>query len=135
MKKSDLIIVRGAGDLATGTINRLKKSGFRLLVLETDYPAAIRRQVALSEAVYSKSACVEGVEAVRVKDEKQMLDAWKNDKVPVMVDPMGESIASMQPKVESMRFLQSIISELIKIWHHLLLHLVLVLLQVSMWML
>ena len=68
MKKSDLIIVRGAGDLATGTINRLKKSGFRLLVLETDYPAAIRRQVALSEAVYSKSACVEGVEAVRVVD-------------------------------------------------------------------
>ena len=25
MKKSDLIIVRGAGDLATGTIHRLKK--------------------------------------------------------------------------------------------------------------
>ena len=48
MKKSDLIIVRGAGDLATGTIHRLKKSGFRLLVLETDHPAAIRRQVALS---------------------------------------------------------------------------------------
>lgn len=99
MKKSDLIIVRGAGDLATGTIHRLKKSGFRLLVLETDHPAAIRRQVALSEAVYSKSACVEGVEAVRVEDEKQMLDAWKNEKVPVLVDPKGESIASMQPKV------------------------------------
>ena len=30
MKKSDLIIVRGAGDLATGTIHRLKKSGFRI---------------------------------------------------------------------------------------------------------
>ena len=89
MKKSDLIIVRGAGDLATGTIHRLKKSGFRLLVLETDHPAAIRRQVALSEAVYSKS----------VEDEKQMLDAWKNEKVPVLVDPKGESIASMQPKV------------------------------------
>mgnify|MGYP000671267091 FL=1 len=99
MKKSDLIIVRGAGDLATGTIHRLKKSGFRLLVLETDHPAAIRIQVALSEAVYSKSACVEGVEAVRVEDEKQMIDAWKNGKVPVMVDPKGESIASMQPKV------------------------------------
>lgn len=99
MKKSDLIIVRGAGDLATGTIHRLKKSGFRLLVLETDHPAAIRRQVALSEAVYSKSACVEGVEAVRVEDEKQMIDAWKNGKVPVMVDTKGESIASMQPKV------------------------------------
>ena len=99
MKKSDLIIVRGAGDLATGTIHRLKRSGFRLLVVETDHPAAIRRQVALSEAVYSKSACVEGVVAVRVEDEKLMIDAWINGKVPVMVDPTGESIASMQPKV------------------------------------
>ena len=28
MKKSDLIIVRGAGDLATGTIHRLKRVDF-----------------------------------------------------------------------------------------------------------
>ena len=99
MKKSDLIIVRGAGDLATGTIHRLKKSRFRLLVLETDHPAAIRRQVALSEAVYSGSACVEGVEAIRVENEKQMSEAWKNNKVPVLVDPEGKCIASLQPKV------------------------------------
>lgn len=99
MKKSDLIIVRGAGDLATGTIHRLKKSRFRLLVLETDHPAAIRRQVALSEAVYSGSTCVEGVEAVCVEDEKQMSEAWKNGKVPVLVDPEGKCIASLQPKV------------------------------------
>mgnify|MGYP000099114091 FL=1 len=99
MKRNSLIICRGGGDLATGIVHRLHRAGFRVLVLETDHPAAIRRQVALSEAVYSKSACVEGVEAVRVEDEKQMIDAWKNGKVPVMVDPMGESIASMQPKV------------------------------------
>lgn len=41
---------------------------------------------------------MEGVEAVRVEDEKQMIDAWKNGKVPVMVDPKGESIASMRQK-------------------------------------
>ena len=52
MKKKDLIVVRGAGDLATGTIHRLKKAGFRLLVLEAEHPAAIRRQVALSEVVF-----------------------------------------------------------------------------------
>ena len=43
MKKKDLIVVRGAGDLATGTIHRLKKAGFRLLVLEAEHPAASRR--------------------------------------------------------------------------------------------
>ena len=99
MKKSDLIIVRGAGDLATGTIHRLKKSGFHLLVLETDHPAAIRRQVALSEAVYSGSACVENVEAVRIENTGQLHQAWDEEKVPVLVDPEGESIRLLKPKV------------------------------------
>ena len=99
MKKSDLIIVRGAGDLATGTIHRLKKSGFHLLVLETNHPAAIRRQVALSEAVYSGSACVENVEAVRIESTGQLHQAWDEEKVPVLVDPEGESIRLLKPKV------------------------------------
>lgn len=111
MKKKDLIVVRGAGDLATGTIHRLKKAGFRLLVLEAEHPAAIRRQVALSEAVYAGSARVEDVEAVRMdvdlaekKNRKELLEQemeriWKKDDVPVLVDPAGLSIAALRPAV------------------------------------
>lgn len=111
MKKKDLIVVRGAGDLATGTIHRLKKAGFRLLVLEAEHPAAIRRQVALSEAVYAGSARVEDVEAVRMdvdlaekKNRKELLEPemeriWKKDGVPVLVDPAGLSIAALRPAV------------------------------------
>ena len=111
MKKKDLIVVRGAGDLATGTIHRLKKAGFRLLVLEAEHPAAIRRQVALSEVVYAGSARVEDVEAVRMdvdlaekKNRKELLEQemeriWKKDGVPVLVDPAGLSIAALRPAV------------------------------------
>lgn len=111
MKKKDLIVVRGAGDLATGTIHRLKKAGFRLLVLEAEHPAAIRRQVALSEAVYAGSARVEDVEAVRMdvdlaekRNRKELLEQemeriWKKDGVPVLVDPAGLSIAALRPAV------------------------------------
>ena len=111
MKKKDLIVVRGAGDLATGTIHRLKKAGFRLLVLEAEHPAAIRRQVALSEAVYAGSARVEAVEAMRMdvdlaekKNRKELLEQemeriWKKDGVPVLVDPAGLSIAALRPAV------------------------------------
>lgn len=111
MKKKDLIVVRGAGDLATGTIHRLKKARFRLLVLEAEHPAAIRRQVALSEAVYAGSARVEDVEAVRMdvdlaekKNRKELLEQemeriWKKDGVPVLVDPAGLSIAALRPAV------------------------------------
>ena len=45
MKRDDLIVVRGGGDLATGVVHRLWSAGLRVLVLETAHPAAIRRQV------------------------------------------------------------------------------------------
>ena len=37
-----IIVVRGGGDLATGTIHRLWSAGFRVLVLEAAHPAAVR---------------------------------------------------------------------------------------------
>ena len=63
IKKNLLIICRGAGDLATGIIHRLHRAGHRVIALETDYPAAIRRDVSFCEAVYDGSAAVEGVTA------------------------------------------------------------------------
>ena len=87
MKKKDLIVVRGAGDLATGTIHRLKKAGFRLLVLEAEHPAAIRRQVSLCEAVYEGETAVEGLRAVRIETLAQEEEVWKQNAVPVLVDP------------------------------------------------
>ena len=63
IKENLLIICRGAGDLATGIIHRLHRAGHRVIALETDYPAAIRRQVSFCEAVYDGSAAVEGVTA------------------------------------------------------------------------
>ena len=59
--KKDFIIVRGGGDLATGTIYKLYKSGFSILVLEIPAPSAIRRNVAFSEAVYEGRQQVEDV--------------------------------------------------------------------------
>lgn len=111
MKQDALILVRGGGDLATGTIHRLWSAGLRVLVLEAEHPAAIRRQVALSEAVYAGSARVEDVEAVRMdvdlaekKNRKELLEPemeriWKKDGVPVLVDPAGLSIAALRPAV------------------------------------
>ena len=64
-RKKQLIVVRGAGDIATGTIHRLHRCGYPVLVLETGFPSAIRRCVALSEAVYDGTAEVEGVTCIK----------------------------------------------------------------------
>ena len=99
MKKDALIIVRGGGDLATGTIHRLWSAGLRVLVLETTQPAAIRRQVALCEAVYEGEATVEGLRAVRIEALEQAQSVWVQGAVPVLVDPEGACIARAKPDV------------------------------------
>ena len=38
MKQDALILVRGGGDLATGTIHHLWSAGLRVLVLEAEHP-------------------------------------------------------------------------------------------------
>ena len=99
MKKDSLIIVRGGGDLATGTIHRLWSAGLRMLVLEAEHPAAIRRQVSLCEAVYEGETTVEGLRAVRI-DRLEDADAvWSVGAVPVLVDPEGQCISRAAPAV------------------------------------
>lgn len=126
-KKNLLIICRGAGDLATGIIHRLHRAGHRVIALETDYPAAIRRQVSFCEAVYDGSAAVEGVTArlvpaltdaetdtetysgindtpaahiVSEKWDSSAIEAvLEAGEVPLLIDPKGESIALLKPDV------------------------------------
>ena len=127
IKKNLLIICRGAGDLATGIIHRLHRAGHRVIALETDYPAAIRRQVSFCEAVYDGSAAVEGVTArlipaltdaeidtetysgindtpaAHIASEKWSRSAieavLEAGEVPLLIDPTGESIAHLKPDV------------------------------------
>ena len=94
---SPLVIVRGAGDISTGTIHRLFKAGFDMLVLEAERPSAIRRRVAFSEAVYDGAATVEGVTAVRIDGPEHAGEALARGQVPLLVDPAGESIRRLRP--------------------------------------
>ena len=95
----DLIVVRGGGDLATGTIHRLWSAGFPVLILEAEHPAAIRRQVSLSEAVYEGTATVEGLTAVLIRDISEMEAVWAQGKVPMIVDPEGKCLELVKPAV------------------------------------
>lgn len=114
IKNNLLIICRGAGDLATGIIHRLHRAGHRVIALETDYPAAIRRQVSFCEAVYDGSAAVEGVTARLIpaltdaetahtaseKWDRSAIEAvFEAGEVPLLIDPTGESIALLKPDV------------------------------------
>lgn len=99
MKRDEVILVRGGGDLATGTIHRLWSAGLKVLVLEAEQPPPIRRQVSVSEAVYQGEAVVEGMRATLVQTLDEAVVVWCRGDVPVMVDPKGALIPQVRPAV------------------------------------
>ncbi len=93
-----LIIVRGAGDLASATIIRLHNSGFKVIALEIDKPTVIRRTVSFAQAMFDGQYTVEGVTAKRTKiDEIEAVMA--NGLIPIVSDPDGEVIRRFRPEV------------------------------------
>lgn len=97
--KKPLVVVRGGGDLATGTIHKLARCGYAVLVLEIENPSAIRRNVAFSEAVYEGACQVEGVVARLTKNAEEVKYILNIGDVAVLVDPYGECLQEFQPEV------------------------------------
>lgn len=93
----DIIVVRGGGDIASGAIQKLYRSGFKVLVLETETPSAIRRKVAFCEAVYEKEIEIEGIKARLVANDEEIQDCWDSDILPVMIDSRGKVIERLKP--------------------------------------
>lgn len=87
------IIVRGAGDLATGIISKLHNAGFKVIACETMKPTAIRRHVSFSEAVYDEKTSVEGLDAKLSSFE----DAITEDGIHVVVDPNLRILEHIKP--------------------------------------
>jgi xanthine dehydrogenase accessory factor len=94
-----LVLIKGAGDLATGVALRLFRCGFRIAMTEIPEPMMVRRTVSFSEAVYNGTMVVEGVEAVRVVDCPQALRVIADGKIPVLVDPLAACRCDLHPAV------------------------------------
>jgi len=97
MRSADIVVIRSGGDIATGVIQKFYRSGFKLLVLETEEPTAVRRSVALCEAVYAGRATVEDVSCERIPTLSEIDRCYEQGVVPLMVDPRGESISCLKP--------------------------------------
>jgi xanthine dehydrogenase accessory factor len=92
-----LIVIKGAGDLASGIAFRLYHAGFNIAMTEIAAPLAVRRTVSFSQAVYEGRADVEDVTAVLVKDEAEMRRAFTEKRIAVFVDPTASILGRCKP--------------------------------------
>ena len=93
----EIIIVRGGGDLATGVVQKFHRAGFKVLILETSAPTAIRRSVALCEAVYDGTATVEDIICKKISTVDEAKACWEEKIIPLLVDPEGKTIWEIKP--------------------------------------
>lgn len=92
-----LVIIRGAGDIATGIALRLKRAHISVVMTDIPAPTAIRRTVAFSQAVVLGETKVEDITARRADTPEQALALLREGVIPVLPDPEGACIAALHP--------------------------------------
>jgi xanthine dehydrogenase accessory factor len=93
-----LVVIRGAGDLASGIALRLHRASFPVLMTEVAAPLAVRRTVSFAQAVFDGACRVEEVTGRRceIAEAASVIAAGE---VAVIVDPGGETLRQLQPPV------------------------------------
>ena len=85
-----IVLIRGAGEMASGVAHRLHQSHFKVCMLEISHPVAVRREVSFCESIYEGEKEVEGVRSKFISKPEEIHSVWKDGKIPILVDPDGE---------------------------------------------
>lgn len=93
------ILLRGGGDLASGTAARLHRIGCRVLITELHQPLVIRRKASFAEAVFSGEVTLEGITARLAGDFGEAKKILEGADIAVLRDPQGAVLADYQPDV------------------------------------
>ena len=94
-----MILIKGAGDLATGVAHRLKKCGFKIVMTEISEPTTIRRTVAFSQAVYDKEVEVEGIKAVLACKKNDINRIIEDGNIAIVVDEDAKIAGKIKPDI------------------------------------
>jgi xanthine dehydrogenase accessory factor len=94
-----VVLIRGGGEVASGVAHKLARARFRVCMTETSQPLAVSRGVAFCEAVYDGEKEVEGVTAKLVESPSQVVGVWRQNKLPVIVDPEALVKDTLKPAV------------------------------------
>ncbi len=93
------VLIRGAGDLASGIALRLFRSGFEIVMTELSVPTTVRRTVAFSPAVYLGKMQVEDVTGILCDSYEVVENTIKNGKIAIIVDEKTKICKIWKPDV------------------------------------
>lgn len=99
MNVRNKVLIKGAGDLASGIALRLFRSGFDVVMTEIPVPTTVRRTVAFSPAVYLGKTVVEDVEGICCDSVEAVNRVLEERKIAIVVDEYAEIREKFKPDV------------------------------------
>jgi xanthine dehydrogenase accessory factor len=94
------VLIKGAGEIATGIAYALHKAGYKVALTEIEKPLAVSRATCFSEAIFDGAKTIQGVTAELVPATLQDIDkTWRKGNIPVMIDPLTEIRELLKPDV------------------------------------
>ena len=82
-----VVLIRGAGEMASGVAHRLHQSHFKICMIEISHPLAVRREVTFSEAIYEGEKEIEGIRAKLISKLEEVELTWEQGAIPILIDP------------------------------------------------
>jgi xanthine dehydrogenase accessory factor len=95
----ELVVIRGAGDLASGVAYRLHQSGFTVVMTEIAQPTVVRRTVSFAQAVFDGATVIEGLRARLASTPTEALAIAREGEIAVLVDPEAHVLRQLRPAV------------------------------------
>jgi len=81
------VLIKGAGEHASGTAHRLFRCGFRVVMTDLAWPKAVRRMVSFCSAIVDGEIDIETIKGVGYTlDNVGMLSSFNWNHIPVFVD-------------------------------------------------
>lgn len=91
------VLIRGAGDIASGIALRLHRAGMQVVMTDLPAPTAIRRTVCFSQAILLGEMMVEDVTARRADSVEEAESLLRRGLIPVLADPDCACRAQLRP--------------------------------------
>lgn len=93
----NVVLIRGAGDLASGIAHRLMAARIPVMMNELKEPTMIRRTVSFGTAVYDGTIEIEGIKAVYTTVDKAQ-SCVDSGCIPVLTEPYDTLCEKLSPK-------------------------------------
>jgi xanthine dehydrogenase accessory factor len=93
------VLIKGAGDLASGVACLLHQAGFPVIMTEIAEPTCVRRKVSFAEAVYQGKTLVEGIKGVLVPGFSEAGVEISKGHIPVLIDPEVNTARNHRPEI------------------------------------